>query len=1712
MKKNIRLLLIMFVVILTFALATLCFVACEDDPTDGDKYTLTLVAGDGGSLAQSQYELEQGVNLADFLKDIRPTANAGFTFVGWYDGSNPLSSGRTMPAANLTLTAKYNVNYTVKLYRQATDGSYPTNGEVSTGQALYGEAFTYSSDEDHFTIDETRSNYSSESLTKDAVFEIYLEREMLTVGYLSNLNNVDVKGDVEWQTVRYGATVTIANGADYLAPAYYRFAGWATYATGDVEYVAGATITVSRDVYLFAQWDRAYLDRFGGSDMIFFPRSDETVAILVRQGLGEKLGVRDGNTFYFEEANLSGIVSADGSYAYFKEEEHGTVYTNWNTYFERLEENVTLELDGYMSGTCSYVDEDGQEQSFDGKYRLSQSGLYYFEITTGQHRGAFFYFILSEMSQSGTPVFIAMGREALYGYVYYALMADLNGNYSISTSYTAVFDGFGYVSVSGYGTFYYRPGERENEFIAYIDEVDVMRMYVVDFGGGTYGWILYDDEIAGNYQADDGSTLTLDGYGFSSTYSANGNDVSSMWMVDGYSELQNAYLIVTEKNTFLINYNTRRFRKIDHRFYELYLLSADALNPVVSKDYRLVYFDNGDVELYYNGELAACGTSQYLGAGIYEYTQTELLIDGLGLPAKMSFKMMSYLDYYGTGDTYPVYIMAESTDSNGQVTKYYHSYFESNGNEIRAYDVGTADYILKSGTVYQTSGYYEDRYMDPFYYDYLMFSYRDNAGRSNKLCFRIEEDKSLTQLTRLAWSVPQGLLTHKQNGMVILKLDGKDRAFFYPPSSDNRPAMYGKYTVKQTGNVFSSNVVIYTFTAENDPTYTFDFILTEIDGYEVFIRYDANYAGEFTSTSSGRYQLDGYAQNAFYYDNRNVLHSGSYYVLGNNAVRFVDSKTGETRDFEFDPVSRTFIDLDGYYGEYRCYDYFEFAPERVVLHFDGKGGVELGHLDYNDKYVKDAEGTYTIYNDDTGVLLVKINDYDGYDPVRVLLLLVDVGYDEYYAYVRSFADEQTYVSDKWEVLTLDGFGYATYVNEMGVVYRDVLYVELEVEEGMPQQVVFVVGSDAYTATLNGNSFEITDKRFNPILLAEYGDIYWLYYGEGEPYLSVYQIDAEGTIVVYSSGKISRYGYMTDAEGKAFEVPPITDYSVVYYGNGGGLITIDFQYGGYYCHVEYTISEFLGTLYYVTSASYYWTETADWTKDNYTVRVYRQVRGSDSTVAKGSVRKFELAIDGNFLPVYDYAKTANGTDYAKVLDGDYKGYYFVTFNKNASGVPTGVNLITKWDVHTVTSTDYASDGTAIIATAYYVMNAGELYDINIRYTQSDFRGQVYDLTTQSVRQIKTVANSWYVYCTFNYGGSYYVSDFHYVFNYNGGQATLAECLYGNVYTVDGNYMLTMLIGYNDLAVYDFEAFYINGSAVTIKNWTKESNGSYRITTETAVYRVTVSESSGAVVAEVEVVTGEVLKTRQAEFGGVTYTITYSVKLNSQDELSDLISIAVGNNVIVYFTYEKVSNGVFNYVVLDSDYQGYYVITFALSDSGEVQGVSIEKREISTVNYSYEYAGGETTFIAYYLMENGELSDVLAMAYKLSSGGSTYFFDPYLKLNNMGNGKWWVYYQIDTTYYHFVITLGEEPDLMLCYYAPTYGSEDSTYTFVILYDMEGNGDVYGIGAMYVGEQQVEILSATYKDGVWTVVTENATYTVTFTYNAEQDTFSASVTVED
>lgn len=100
--------------------------------TELPKAKLSLDAGEVGTLETSEFEVTVGTNVSEFLADIVPTVSGDVTFGGWFDGDVALSDKQTMPAEGLSLTAKYQVGFTVEVFLQDVEGDGYTQDESAS--------------------------------------------------------------------------------------------------------------------------------------------------------------------------------------------------------------------------------------------------------------------------------------------------------------------------------------------------------------------------------------------------------------------------------------------------------------------------------------------------------------------------------------------------------------------------------------------------------------------------------------------------------------------------------------------------------------------------------------------------------------------------------------------------------------------------------------------------------------------------------------------------------------------------------------------------------------------------------------------------------------------------------------------------------------------------------------------------------------------------------------------------------------------------------------------------------------------------------------------------------------------------------------------------------------------------------------------------------------------------------------------------------------------------------------------------------------------------------------------------------------------------------------------------------------------------------------------------------------------------------------------
>ena len=150
----------------------------------GKKASLTLDAGGGGALSETEYSVKTGSDLYDFLADKQPAVNEelakeGVAFAGWYDGADLIEEGDTMPAEGLSLTAKYSAPYRIDVYtREYAEAEAVLSTEYSAeGRGIWQEPMSilegFQVPNGYELVEDPESVSSTDKLVPGFTFKLY---------------------------------------------------------------------------------------------------------------------------------------------------------------------------------------------------------------------------------------------------------------------------------------------------------------------------------------------------------------------------------------------------------------------------------------------------------------------------------------------------------------------------------------------------------------------------------------------------------------------------------------------------------------------------------------------------------------------------------------------------------------------------------------------------------------------------------------------------------------------------------------------------------------------------------------------------------------------------------------------------------------------------------------------------------------------------------------------------------------------------------------------------------------------------------------------------------------------------------------------------------------------------------------------------------------------------------------------------------------------------------------------------------------------------------------------------------------------------------------------------------------------------------------------------------------------------------------------------
>ena len=433
-----------------------------DKPPVGGDVSLTLDAGDGGSLATTTYTLPEGDDLSAFLADKEPSPIEGLTFAGWYLGGELIEEGDTMPATATTLTAKYTADCTVLLY---TEGE--AEGEFGDPQTLkksgiYQEALDVGdliTIPEGYSIDEEKSDARTvTSLGAATTVSVYLVRNTYTLRFVPDLPaGAEVEADDLIVSARHGMAVTAPDASSFDVPETLRLLGWATEEGGEVLYEAGDEIPVIGALVLHGVWIEGYTDLYGGDDLIFLMEDEEgaTKVIMERAGV-EFEGTLEEDIFTVTvgKTEVTGKLTQDGTFVLYSEARHNVKFINYYTAFDdetgkivRVEDDTFLFTftDGYDGAKIEIIDESEEGTPV----TRTIEGTFYFDYESDPANPSLIFvyensigvkteieLMLATSKASGKDCFIIVGDEkGLYnngildgGYIYSGGMRlELNG-------------------------------------------------------------------------------------------------------------------------------------------------------------------------------------------------------------------------------------------------------------------------------------------------------------------------------------------------------------------------------------------------------------------------------------------------------------------------------------------------------------------------------------------------------------------------------------------------------------------------------------------------------------------------------------------------------------------------------------------------------------------------------------------------------------------------------------------------------------------------------------------------------------------------------------------------------------------------------------------------------------------------------------------------------------------------------------------------------------------------------------------------------------------------------------------------------------------------------------------------------------------------------------------------------------------------------------
>ena len=187
--------------------------------TTGTYGNMTLVAKWTADLYTISYDLADGINnpenptsytIESGLITLKDPTRVGYTFVGWYNGEQLVTTIDSNTLENISLTAKWTVN-SYKL-------TFDVDGNLTEKTFKYGESVT--AIENPTKVGHTFTGWSKELPVKMPANDLYVSATWTVNSYKITF---DVDGNLTEKTFKYGETVVAIENPTKVG---HTFAGW----------------------------------------------------------------------------------------------------------------------------------------------------------------------------------------------------------------------------------------------------------------------------------------------------------------------------------------------------------------------------------------------------------------------------------------------------------------------------------------------------------------------------------------------------------------------------------------------------------------------------------------------------------------------------------------------------------------------------------------------------------------------------------------------------------------------------------------------------------------------------------------------------------------------------------------------------------------------------------------------------------------------------------------------------------------------------------------------------------------------------------------------------------------------------------------------------------------------------------------------------------------------------------------------------------------------------------------------------------------------------------------------------------------------------------------------------------------------------------------------------------------------------------------------